>query len=120
MTANKIAQVKKYQQDYFIKFGERLDVDWEKMNGITNFRLYSTSKVFYPEIAEAELSRACFNNGTTPDNVRNLKRIYKSCHTKESNAVREWAKWIKDNQYSYRKAAGLINKERTTLLYYTR
>lgn len=120
MTANKISQIKQYQQDYFIKFGERLDIDWEKMNGIQHFRVINISKEYDEDEAKAELSRACFNFKTSPEAIKSLKRIDRRKNTKEYEAVNQYVKWIRDRNYSYSQACKLINKDRTTLLYYLR
>lgn len=122
MKAEKIQQIKKYQQDYFLKFGERLDVDWEKMNGIThsNFRMINSSKMWDEEEAKAALSRACFEFKTSPDVIKGLKRIDRKKNTKEYDAVNQYIKWLRDNTYSYSSGCRLINKDRTTLHYYLR
>lgn len=120
MKAEKIQQIKQYQQDYFLKYGDRLDVDWEKMNGVThsNFRMINNSKMWDEDEAKAALSRACFEFKTSPDTIRGIRHIRRNRDTREYGAVNQYVRWLRDNQYSYSRGCKLINKDRTTLHYY--
>lgn len=119
MNTAKILYAKQLQQLYYIRFQEKLEIDWPTMNGVERrrYRQVPMQRPFDRETAEEAFLSICQEEGTTPDAVT-TGRICRTRNFREWNVLNRYAAWVRDNNYSRGQAAELIKKDRTTLLHY--
>ena len=109
--------IKRVQREYKERFKETLEIDWNKMNGITEpFIPYSRS--FNEDAALSKLNDLCNIHSTDIATIRN-NNLRGAKFRNEQYVLFKWCRWIRENGYFEGEASKLINKDRSLIYYYS-
>lgn len=121
MTAPELSVVKEYQRDFQEKFGKKLYIDWMGMNGVEVVSVNSEEEtgMTFPSL-EALLVYCTEKYGADINVLKSRdKRIhFGSKLSKEKAALVEFSKIVIKNRLNARKAAEIVNRDRTVIYHF--
>lgn len=122
--------IKGFQKEFQNTFGKQLIIDWNAMNGLSDFRkpfLRNSEIVIDGDIGDIDgalslnqiLDICVERNGADINKILDRKtRLQKHELVKERNAVIDYSKIVYNNKINVRLAAELINRDRTVIYHY--
>lgn len=107
MTVGQLSWIKQRQREHQELFGAPLLIDFSRMKDVSTHKIVDIEKI------KDWLRQYVAANNVDMDIVKNKK--LSNNYPVEYRFIKNFAKFLKDNNLNYNKAAKLIGKERTTL-----
>ena len=121
MTAPELSAVKEYQHAFKEKFGKTLYIDWMGMNGVEVVNVTNKEENAMTFSSLEALLEYCTEKYGADINI--LKSRDKRIHfgaalSKEKAALVEFSKIVIKNRLNARKAAEIVNRDRTVIYHF--
>lgn len=122
LTPEQLAKIKEYQRDFEEKFGKKLYISWPEMKGISirTIETIETGDGISRFVSLEKLLEDCVNkHGASLEKIkRRDKRTSFADNVAEKHALQDYSKMVLINRLNARKAAALINRDRSVIYHF--
>jgi len=123
MDSVELTKIKEYQREFLALYDKKLHIDWMAMKGLPRYErgIIVRGEDDRRPLDPQQLLDECVTKHKADINIiRDRKhRLQYSEYDKEKKAVMEYSSLILYNKINIRKAAKLINRDRTCLYHYS-
>lgn len=122
LTPEQLSKIKEYQRDFEEKFGKKLYISWPEMKGISirTVETIETGDEISRFVSLEKLLEDCVNkHGASLEKIK--KREKRTCFSEnlaEQRALKDYSKMVLINRLNARKAAALINRDRSVIYHF--
>ena len=116
MKLTELGKIKEYQREFYEIFNRKLEIDWQRMKGLID---YPREAVTTSQSLEDLFNDCVSRHGADVDKLRAKKlRVSHSDYEKERRVLIEFSKAVISRRLNTRKAALLINRDRSVLYHF--
>ena len=111
MKLTELGKIKEYQRDFYEIFDRKLEIDWLRMKGLVD---YPREDAVSNQSLEELFNDCVSKHGADVDKLR----VSHSDYEKERRVLIEFSKAVISRRLNTRKAALLINRDRSVLYHF--
>jgi len=116
MKLTELGKIKEYQRDFYELFDRKLEIDWLRMKGLID---YPREDVVSNQSLEELFNDCVSKHGADANKLRAKKlRVSHSDYEKERRVLIDFSKAVISRRLNTRKAALLINRDRSVLYHF--